>query len=229
MGHPSGGYILQNGSRCPSVTTIIARFKESGALMWWAHQQGLQGLDYRETCRVAGDAGTLAHSCAEAFLKGLDPEQVLVAASSYTSLDIVAQAKSAFASFLDWKEHSRLEIVYQEEQMVDEEYAFGGSFDGVGLINGKHSLIDFKTSNGLYSDYLIQLAAYGYLVEHGVVMETRKPLGITLDGGFHLLRFSKENADFHHHYYNALPEAWQAFRLMRELYELDKALKRRAK
>ena len=113
--------------------------------------------------------------------------------------------------------------------MVSEEYRYGGTFDGVGLMDGKHSLIDFKTSNSLYSDYLIQLAAYAHLIEEGEEMATRVPLGIKLDGGFHLLRFAKENGDFSHHFYPALPEAWGAFKLMRQLYELDKLLKRRVK
>jgi hypothetical protein len=229
MATPKGGYFLQNGDRVPGTTTIIGRFKESGALMYWAWDQGRKGLDYKETCRVAADAGTLAHSMAEVQLQGKDPNLVVVGASVYASPEVIAQAKSAFASFLSWKDHSRLEIVHQEIQMVSEEYKYGGTFDGIGLMDGKHSLIDFKTSNSLYSDYLIQLAAYAYLVENGVAMDTREGLGVKLDGGFHLLRFAKENGDFSHHYYPALPEAWEAFKHMRELYELDKVLKRRAK
>ena len=31
------------GNRLPSVTTIIGRFKESGGLLYWANQQGLEG------------------------------------------------------------------------------------------------------------------------------------------------------------------------------------------
>ncbi len=229
MATPKGGYFLRDGEKVPGTTTIISRFKESGALMYWAWQQGKMGLDYRETCRVAADAGTLAHSMAEVQLKGLDPNLVVLGASVYATPEVIAQAKSAFASFLSWKDHSRLEIVYQEMQMVSEDYRYGGTFDGIGLMDGKHSLIDFKTSNSLYPEYLIQLAAYAHLVEDGEEMATRVPLGIKLDGGFHLLRFAKENGDFSHHYYPSLPEAFQAFRLMRQLYDLDKLLKKRAK
>ena len=55
-------------------------------------------------------------------------------------------------------------------------------------------LLDYKTSNGVYSDMLIQLAAYKNLWE-----ENRPDLPIT--GGCHLLRFAKERGDFAHHYF----------------------------
>ena len=36
-------YKDHRGNRLPSVTTIIGRFKESGGLLYWANQQGLEG------------------------------------------------------------------------------------------------------------------------------------------------------------------------------------------
>jgi hypothetical protein len=36
-------YKDHRGNRLPSVTTIIGRFKDSGGLLYWANQQGLEG------------------------------------------------------------------------------------------------------------------------------------------------------------------------------------------
>ncbi len=36
-------------------------------------------------------------------------------------------------------------------------------------------------------------------------------------GEFHLLRFSKEHADFAHHYWNELDDAWEQFLLLRTI------------
>jgi hypothetical protein len=82
-------------------------------------------------------------------------------------------------------------------------------------------LLDYKTSNGVYSDMLIQLAAYKNLWE-----ENRPDLPIT--GGCHLLRFAKERGDFAHHYFQELDDEWEQFLLFRQAYDLDKALKKRA-
>jgi len=42
--------------RIPGTTTVIGRFKESGGLIYWAWDQGQQGLDYRQTRDAAADA-----------------------------------------------------------------------------------------------------------------------------------------------------------------------------
>ncbi len=80
--------------------------------------------------------------------------------------------------------------------------------------------MDWKTSNGIYVDFLCQLGAYALLIE-----ECRPDL--YLDGGFHLCRFAKSHGDFAHHYWPNLDEAKRMFILLREAYDIDKALKKR--
>lgn len=74
MPHPKGGYRV-DGKRVPSVTTILNRFKDSGALMYWAFSQGqayergeIDGLYSKRD--EAAEAGTIAHALVEEFLKG---------------------------------------------------------------------------------------------------------------------------------------------------------------
>jgi hypothetical protein len=62
------------GKRVPSVTTIISRFKDSGGLIHWAWQQGMDGLDYRETRDKAALAGHLAHYLMELDARGKTKE-----------------------------------------------------------------------------------------------------------------------------------------------------------
>ena len=61
------GYYLVDGTRVPSVTTVLGRFKESGPLIHWAWGLGIQGKDYREERDKAADAGTLAHAAVAAW------------------------------------------------------------------------------------------------------------------------------------------------------------------
>jgi len=108
-----------------------------------------------------------------------------------------------------------------EITLVSEAHRFGGTPDAIGYLDGKLCLLDWKTSNAVYSDYLIQLAAYK------VLWEENRPQ-YPLEGGFHLLRFAKEHGDFSHHFYPNLDEAWRQFVLLREAYDIDKQLKKRA-
>lgn len=90
------------------------------------------------------------------------------------------------------------------------------------FIAGKRSLGDWKSSNGIYQDYLVQLAAYGLL------WEEHYP-NMPIEGGYHLVRFAKEWGDFSHHFWDELETAKRAFILMRQLWDCNEELKARAR
>lgn len=217
MATPKAGYKLKDGTKVPGVTTIIGRFKDSGALINWAFEQGKlaeQGLiknlyDKRDE---AGNVGTQAHERIELYLR----KQPLPDCTDERVL-------KAFNNALNWLEQTKIEIIpeYQEVLMVSEQHRFGGTPDAIGRLNGKLILLDWKTSNGVYQDYLIQIAAYKNLWEENF---PDKPI----DGGMYLCRFAKEFPDFSTHYFENLDEAWEQFKLFRAAYEIDKVLKKRA-
>ena len=60
MARPYKGYEI-DGEKVPGVTTVLSRFKESGALMYWAWKQGTEGKDFRETKQAAADAVQLRY------------------------------------------------------------------------------------------------------------------------------------------------------------------------
>lgn len=232
MPTPTKGYKLPNGTKVPGTTTVIGRFKESGGLIYWACRQGqaspelpveeaLYGVQNKAT-----DIGTCVHAMVEAHIKQLDHQDVLD--ESGLTDEGIDKAVSGFEAYLAWERMTKLEITHQEIQLVSEQYRFGGTPDAIGMIEGKPCLLDWKTSKAVYSDMLVQLAAYGHLCEHGLQQEHEyKPLGIKVQG-FHLLKFSKEHGDFSHHYFPALDEAWEQFTRFRAAYDTDKILKARA-
>jgi len=219
MPTPKAGYFLSDGSRVPGTTTIIGRYKDSAGLMHWAFKQGKAGKDrLYEEAEKAADIGTLAHAMVECHIKGENPHAALASAMP----DMREKAESSFKAYLAWESMTKLRVIEQEMQLVSEKYRYGGTPDAIGLINNELCLLDWKTSNSVYGDYLVQLAAYRNL------WEERNP-DRPLTGGFHLLRFAKEYSDFAHHYYPNLDNAWRAFVLMRELYDIDRELKQRTK
>lgn len=223
-GRPKRGYRTADGKRIPGVTTICGRFKDSGALINWAYKCGLDGIDINRARDTAGGAGTLAHELIDAKIHDRAP--VLPSASAlgmddaeYT--EAIERARTAFAAYEDWRETTHLEIVRTEFPLVSERYKFGGTPDALGRIKGRLVLLDWKSSGGVYADYLCQLGGYDLLcTEHNL-----GPIE-----GAHLIRFGKEFADFHHHSWGraVLNTASEAFLLMRSLYELDAALKKAA-
>ena len=214
MPHPTKGYKI-DGKAVPGTTTIIGRFKDSGALLYWACEQG-KAIERGEIEKLydrrdeAAEAGTDAHALVEAHISGLP-------LPAFPSLP----AKQGFENYLQWERDNRIKITNQEMVLTSVLYQFGGCPDAIGVDSqGRTVILDWKTSNGVYPDYLIQLAAYRQLWD-----ENNPDNPIT--GGFHLLRFSKEHADFAHHYWSELDDAWEQFKLFRRAYDLDKLLKKR--
>jgi hypothetical protein len=161
----------------------------------------------------------------EAWVKGGNPQTVLTEAlDAKTVVDRDAfkrQAGSAYSAFEFWCKGTQLEIIDCEVQVISEAHRYGGTLDFIGRLDGKLVLGDFKTSNGVYPEMLCQLAAYAKAYEQCTDKQ--------IDGGYHLLRFSKENGDFGHHYYPSLDDdAWPAFLHLRALYDLHEKLKKRA-
>ncbi len=167
-------------------------------------------------------SGTIAHNMVEAHLKG-EPLPDL----SDGEPDIVGKARRSYDTYLNWQNQTKLEMVYTEVPLISERYQFGGRLDAIGRaknIDGLEQLVlvDWKTSNSVYSDYLYQLAAYKLLWE-----ENYPDHPIT--GGYHLCRFAKEEGDFAHHYFPALENEAKVFLLQRELYDLVKQTEKRIK
>lgn len=211
---PREGYKI-NGIKIPSVTTVIGRFKDSGALIRWAYRKGLDGEPLYgdgSTSKLACDVGTAAHNMVECHIRGLKFD-----ASEYP-VDILKRAERAYSAYLRWAEQCRLKPGRTELGLVSNKYRYGGTLDAV-TVDGALKLLDWKTSNSVYSDYLLQLAAYGQLYEENFPDEK-----IT---GFELVRFSKDTGDFAHFSFTDLSAELEQFLAYRECWERDQKIRKR--
>ena len=218
-------YHTEAGEQVPSVTTIIGRFKDSGGLIYWAFKEGCQQgqekaanpqLTFDLYRNKAAEAGTLAHDMVEAHIKGLPLPEL------EGSKKTIEKANGAFDAFLKWEKATKIGIKYTEVPLVSERHKFGGRIDAVGTIGDELILVDWKTSNSVYADYTLQLAAYRLLWEENYPDHP-------LSGGAHLIRFAKEAGDFSHHHFPQLDKEAVAFLKMRELYDLMKSIEKRVK
>lgn len=217
MPHPKSGYFV-DGEKIPGTTTITSRFKDSGALIYWGWQRGKDGLELYESRDKAAELGTIIHSIAEQFISG---HLKITDFTDCLSTADLASVLSAFNAFQEWFESSKFEIIAQEESLVSRVHRFGGTFDAVAKDSKERIvLIDFKTSNSIYPEYILQLGAYRILWN-----ENHPEMPLT--GGSHICRFAKEKGDFAHHFFPNIDEAEKGFLLMRQLYAIDKELKKR--
>jgi len=212
-------YYNAEGKRVPSVTTIISNCKLGSieGLLIWANRCGLDGKSHREEANKAADIGSIVHDKIDAHIK---EKEFDASQYDYEQLDA---SEPCFNAFLKWKEQTKFKLVESEVRLVSEKHGFAGTLDAVIEVDNTLMLCDWKTSNGVFVDYLIQLAAYQKLWEENF---PEKPL--IKDA--YLLRISKQKEPddpvvFTAHYWSDLSLAWEAFEHMLELYRLNKRLK----
>ena len=203
-------YRTADGTRVPSVTTYLGILAKP-ALIHWAWELGVQGLDYRKVRDQAGGIGTLVHYLILCKLKGEKPDL-----STYTPQD-VALAASPMNKFEDWLRDHKLEPILMETPLVSEKHKFGGTPDYYGMVDSKLTLLDFKTSKEIYPENFYQLAAYRMLLaEHQYPVESVR-----------ILRIGKsEDEGFEDRAMGNLDNYWKVFLACQQIYELQKILRR---
>lgn len=204
-------YKLADGTIVPGATTVLGLLAKP-QLIKWANNLGLQGIDSTKYVDKLATIGTLAHLMVENHLTGKEhiyPE--------YSKEDI-DRAENAFIKFLDWEKQYQVKVIFNEKQLVSEEYRFGGTVDCYAEINGKMTLLDFKTSKAIYEEHIIQLAAYKQLLkENGYEVEEVRILriGRTEEEGFE----ERKEVNLENH--------WKLFEHLIRVYELKKVINKR--
>jgi len=178
-------YKNKKGEKVPSVTQILSILSKP-ALIHWAWDLGVKGIDYRKYRDDKADIGTLTH---QRILAHLSESEVDL--SQYPQ-DQIQKSSICFQKYLDWEQGKNMMKHYLEEPMVSEKYGFGGTPDALVFVNGELTLMDFKTSKSIYKEYFYQLGGYAVLVSE--VLEYKPEqymilrIGRDEDEGFEVLK-----------------------------------------
>lgn len=213
-------YRDSSGSIVPSVTTIIGNNLgwNKQVLINWAKNMASQGIDPEAVKKEAADTGTLAHKMIEEFIIDQCPHLSLdegdrLKLGEFTE-EQIGKAKNGLEAFVSWVNQNNPAFGDQRTQteigMVSDSLKYGGTIDFLVVLDGKLCLLDFKTSNGVYTDHRIQLSAYQWMV--------RENLGEDVPA--HLLQIGKEDATFHHYFFPDLSQEFNVFLHLLELHKL---------
>lgn len=206
-------YKNKDGKRLPGTTTITGILGKP-ALIHWAWDLGIKGIDYKKFRDDKADIGSLAHYFIMCHLRNEKPDT-----SDYTANQI-SQAENALISFWEWEKVHTIEPVVIEEPMISEQYQYGGTSDLVCKMNGELCLVDFKTGKGIYPEMLYQLAAYRQILkENGHEITNSRILRIGRD----------ESEGFEERPVRDLDKQWRVFLACLEVYTLQKEIKKEAK
>lgn len=151
-------YKNADGVRVPSVTTVLSVINKP-ALQIWANNIGLEGIKMYEYVDDKADIGTLAHSICEFYLT-----KKLIEWGKYTKAQIL-QACACSKKFMEWVSYQNEFIpVACELELISNKYNYGGCIDMVAVLNGRLTLVDFKTCSAIWDEAKYQTCAYYALV-----------------------------------------------------------------
>ena len=180
MATKPGAYTIykdSTGTRVPGATTIIG-ILDKPALIKWANNLGLQGIDSTKYVDSLADVGTLAHHIILCHHKGEVPDM-----SDYSENQIELAGNSV-ASYQLWEKSHTIKPILIEESFVSETLKYGGKPDIYCILDDVPTLLDFKTGRALYTEVMYQLAAYrNLLLERGYPVEQCMALRIGRTAG----------------------------------------------
>lgn len=160
------------GEVIPGVTTVLGILNKP-ALVKWANDLGLNGIDSTKYVDSAARIGTLIHAMVVSSLMGLELDK-----ADYSENEM-KQAEVGYKKFIDWKKQHDVLPLLCEQSFSSEELQYGGQIDCYAKVDGKYTLLDFKTGKAIYDEYFCQLAAYKRLLEEsGMAVENTMILRI---------------------------------------------------
>jgi len=210
-------YRTKDGAIVPGSTTILGVL-DKPALVAWANRMGLEGIDTRKHTDEAKAIGTLTHYLVECDMRGVEPDL-----KDFTPAQI-ERSSFSIQTWTRFKQGKELKPILIEGRLVSESHRFGGTVDWYGLLNGKRTLIDLKTSAGIYLEHKAQTASYvkvlrenEYPVDQAIVLRlgrTEEDAKEPIENMIHILSSREARV------------CWEIFEHAHAIYDLKKQVGR---
>lgn len=221
--------------KVPSVTSVLGVISKP-ALIPWAVNNTVElirasigsGVEHsesfleevyaqakKESGRIkqhAANIGTEAHKVLEEYIH-----------TGAAPANLEGEVGRCVRAGIDWLSSQEIRWIAQELPIYSRRYRYSGRLDGLAEVNGVLTLLDWKTSKNVYSEYRLQTAAYNKAVEEedpSKVIQQRI-----------LIRLGKEDGAFDPHVYprNTLRKDFCAFLGAKRLYDQLKHIEKEEK
>ncbi len=219
-------YRVEGLGDLPSVTTILNVIAKP-ALIPWANKEGRRAVaEYLtphvgqiltsdllfealekartkpdETKGAAADVGARAHAAIEAIIGSVPNADALVTDDIRPAVD----------NWRAWRDQSGIAVSLSERMVYSERFLYAGSVDAVGMRGDTLVALDWKTSNGLYDEAALQVAAYANA--------WGEMTGNLVDEAW-VVRVGKDKPEFEARKVRDLNHSFEAFRAALTLYRM---------
>lgn len=148
---------------------------------------------HRAAKTKAGNIGKMAHACLDAYGKMRIKRMNHFEAVSRIILPSNQAAANCVRNAWAWIQEHHVEIIDTERKLYSMNDNIAGTMDWLGWVDGCLSILDFKSSNGLYDEYRLQTALYKSMYEEETGRKVEQRI---------LLRLGKDDGVFDPHIFN---------------------------
>ncbi len=202
-------YYNKDGKLLPGVTTILGVLNKP-ALVPWANNLGLQGINVREYVDALALIGTIGHEMICCHNRGVN-----FVSNGYPD-ELIDKAENCYLSYLSWEKQHKVEPILCEAGLVSELHGYGGTVDMLAKVDGVDTIVDYKTGRAIYPEHIYQVAAYRQLLEeNGHFVADVRILQIGRD----------ETEGFSEKVVASTTREWMLFQHCLAIYELQKKAK----
>lgn len=146
-------YLAKDGATYyPSVTEVLSVYPKGYGFADWLKQVGYNADIIVER---AAEVGSKLHATFDELISGVE---VIWDGKNYT-----IEEWQMICKFMEFWDRYKPKVLINEVSFCSDNLKFGGTIDLVCEINGERWLIDFKSSNAIYTSYELQVAAYAKL------------------------------------------------------------------
>ena len=153
MTNPNKYYTIVQGQPLerpyPSVTTITNVLSKPALYGYYAKWGAVEAKRLSEEAMTIGQE---LHHQIRNYFTNTQPV--------HTKLQNLRPVMNAFENFKRFVDEYRPSPLLIEHEVVSHEHQYAGTLDATVLIGDRIILIDWKTSSGIYSEYLLQVEAY---------------------------------------------------------------------
>lgn len=150
----------------------------------------------------AADVGTFIHDYAEAFANYKlgkcacpevpDIETAMPHLPASRVNEMQEQVENGITGFLNWVKEHNVEYLHAEYFVYNHDDGYAGKTDAIVKVDGKLTLLDYKTGKRVYSSHRYQAAGYYLAVQHDAIHPEQTAI----------LLFNKETGEFTYEVYS---------------------------
>lgn len=144
----------------PSITWIAGHYPKGIAFYKWLASKSWDEAEAIKTS--AGDKGSKVHQAIENLIGGatVKMDDKYINNSTGQAEELTVDEYKCICAFELWARETKPKFLMSETTVISEKYGFAGTTDCVAQIGSDIYVIDFKTSQYIWPEQVIQVSAY---------------------------------------------------------------------